>query len=160
MEKKYIFLDVDGVLNNEASSKTSKSIYNLSKENVIRLKDLLTTIGVKYTPIVVVSSSWRYSPKALYRLRTYLKNYNLGFEDVLSTEKMNCRGDEIEAYCKNKGIDIDNIIILDDDSDMGNLVHRLVKTYVRDGLTYKEVEQCLILLGLKEYVWKPERYKR
>lgn len=162
MEKKqiYIFLDVDGVLNNEASAKlSSKQIYDLSAENTIRFQDLINIMQVRYSPTIVLSSSWRYTSNGVNVLKKHLAQYNLHIDDVLDLRRLSCRGEEIKSYCQNHGIIKESVLILDDDSDMGDMADRHIKTYVRDGLTYREVEQSLILIGLKDMVWKPERYR-
>lgn len=161
MEKKqiYIFLDVDGVLNNEASAKlSSKKINDLSAENIMRLRDLINIIQARYIPIIVISSSWRYTSNGVNVLKKHLAQYNLHIDDILDLKRLSCRGEEIKSYCQNHGISSDSVLILDDDSDMGDMAERHIKTYVRDGLTYKEIEQSLILIGLRDEVWKPERY--
>lgn len=161
MEKKqiYIFLDVDGVLNNEASAKlSSKKTNDLSAENIMRLRDLINIIQARYIPIIVISSSWRYTSNGVNVLKKHLAQYNLHIDDILDLKRLSCRGEEIKSYCQNHGISSDSVLILDDDSDMGDMAERHIKTYVRDGLTYKEIEQSLILIGLRDEVWKPERY--
>ena len=56
------------------------------------------------------------------------------------------RGDEIRLYlCEHK--EIDNFIIINDDSDMGEYIDRLVKTNTYVGFTYNDYVRALHLLN-------------
>ena len=60
--------------------------------------------------------------------------------------KHKIRGEEIQAWLdSNKGIE--SFVILDDDSDMGVLLYRLVKTTNMFGLQKKHVELCINALN-------------
>ena len=74
---------------------------------------------------------------------------------ILGTE----RGIEIAQFCEEHSISKEDVIILDDDSDMCDYSDRLIKTYLRNGLTYLDTERALVLLGLNDVVWKPEKFE-
>lgn len=137
---KIIFLDIDGVLNNELwykeRSKLSKAgelknqtekeydLSNLDPENVAILSGLIVETGAK----VVISSTWRKGHKLEY-LQELLEEKGFCGEIVGYTPvfhytcngkfKGNApRGLEIQQWLKEHGEEVTNYIILDDDSDM------------------------------------------
>ena len=55
---KVIFLDVDGVLNNNRTVRTTKNLYTfVGKRHIRNLKHIINATGAK----VVLSSDWRYN---------------------------------------------------------------------------------------------------
>lgn len=160
-----LFLDIDGVLMNENTmyyrNDGSALIYNDGYYFLRESLEVLRHIVDKYNFKIVLSSSWRHywnSTKIENRkvLETVLGNYGLEIMDITpdylrkdfldSLDNHNRRGLEIYQWiCDNKDI-VNNILILDDDDDMGELKGRLVKTTWKNGLLDKhinEVDKCM-----------------
>ena len=146
---KVIFLDIDGVLNNEEHIVKIHGL--LGKEQYL---DLLREIGelpfdyrscellqkfIKETNVeVILSSTWRLNPEAPNIIKRYA-----GIEIKDITPRLNgIRGEEIQQYLDNHK-EISNYVILDDDSDMlESQKKHFVKVNNKVGLTIKEIIQC------------------
>jgi len=133
-----LFLDVDGVL----SLYRNNSTFGLSKPCIKQLKRIIEETGAK----IVVSSTWRLLPRTLDILKRKLKYRGLYIYDV--TPVSGIRGKEIEEWLDTHS-DIDNYVILDDDTDMlDSQLSHFVKTSMLDGLTEEKATQAInILLG-------------
>ena len=146
---KAIFLDIDGVLNNEEHIVKIHRL--LGKEQYL---DLLRKIGelpfdyrscellqefIKETNVeVILSSTWRLNPEAPNIIKRYA-----GIEIKDITPRFNgIRGEEIQQYLDNHK-EITNYVILDDDIDMlESQKDHFVKVNNKVGLTIKEIIQC------------------
>lgn len=146
-----IFLDVDGVLNSlsnliDMCNRTKKSYsgynYPFDKKCLKNLKILVESTDSK----IVVSSTWRKNTIGREKLlRVYgLDQYVIGYTPVLN----GIREYEIKEFLAMFKEDV-NFIILDDDSDMGELMSYLVKTDRLVGLTSEDV-----LKGVKKLIKK------
>ena len=154
-----IFLDVDGVLN---SMNYLIKLYEEKHEcyfgfgvpfdpNCLKnLKELVTQTNSK----LVISSTWRKSPKGIEILLENLKKYELeksviGYTPISTT---NCtRGTEIKTYLSKLKKDTSkiNFIILDDESDMDELLPHLIQTDEKLGLTSENVKTGIKKLNKK-----------
>lgn len=122
---KYIFLDIDGVMNHEHWLKRAHK-QNLSSPSfwfdpacVERVNHILERTGAK----LVISSSWRSDP----RLQETLSQVGITseFDKTISLWQSrelgySIRGEEINHYLKEHGVDIHSkhqYVILDDDND-------------------------------------------
>ena len=130
---KVIFLDVDGVLNNdgyfERTKNEKQNRIELDDENIKCLKEIIDLTGAK----VVVTSTWK-ELRIYNELISYLKNFG------------------IEVYDKTVHMshEIDNFIILDDEifKDFNELISHLVKTdFYNGGLTEKHKTLALKLMN-------------
>lgn len=169
---KLIFLDIDGVLNSTAwliregremaeaarrdagfrTAWLAEADHALDPEAVHNLQRLVDVTSAR----IVVSSTWRkhHSVNNLERMlhRRGLKerilgctpHINKGYGDP-SGERG--RGREIAAYCELISDDIEGIVILDDDGDMGMLRKYLVKTSNLNGLTAVDVATACDILA-------------
>ncbi len=145
-----IFLDVDGVLNSlehldkvylETGESHSGYEYPFDPNCLKNLQNLVHLTNSK----LVISSTWRINLKGILTLIRKLKEYNLdreiiGYTPILKS-KVN-RGEEISSFLSTLDYE-PNFIILDDNSDMGELLPHLVKTNIRVGLTKKNVEEAV-----------------
>lgn len=157
---KVIFLDVDGVLNSEQWFKEQYKKYGrpcsqtLDHKCLVRLKRLID----KTDAYIVVSSTWRFGYKDNDEGWQILMNAlnEVGIKDrfIGITPSLRhlydgcCRGHEIQKWLdNNKDKNIENFVIIDDDSDMFHLMPKLAKCSFKYGFT-KEVldtaEQILI----------------
>lgn len=154
-KRNILFLDVDGVLNNEnmyyAKRGRDENFLVFNKEYFLRESlEVLKEIVDEYNFLVVLSSSWRYhwedkADRLTIALKQALDEYGIeiyGITGNASKEVLkDRRGEEIKDWCIEYNGKIDKIIILDDDSDMGDLLNRLVHTNWRQGLRryHKEI---------------------
>jgi hypothetical protein len=160
-----IFLDIDGVLNSLESVKEFGvgAMFN-DMPHEMHLKWLKKIINATMAK-VVISSTWRNECNA--RMFEYLF-FALGFaiECIGTTPVLHNhpRGDEIWTWIvdRNKKAEeskdrhwivrpVGNIVILDDDSDMGELLPYLVKTNHLFGLREEEALQAIEILKNKEF---------
>ena len=149
-----IFLDIDGVLNShrkleEVYNKTHKphSGYEYPFDEIClnNLKKLIEITDSK----LVITSVWRKDEEGRDTLINALKEYELdqyiiGYTPILGKK----RGIEIQAYLDQLDY-TPNFIILDDNSDMEELINHLVKTNIKVGLTESNVEEAIIKLTKK-----------
>lgn len=149
---KVIFLDVDGVLNNRKAFKQGKIDgfpHGVSlvwdPDCVERLNKIIEKTGAK----IVVSSTWRLYADAYEVLTTKMdiKGEFIGCTpDHLRMVEDSCRGNEISEWMKTNN-EQGPIVILDDDSDMGELMDRLVLTDTEEGLQDQQALQAINLLN-------------
>jgi hypothetical protein len=153
---KIIFLDIDGVLNNQRWARVLHNLYGgkgyggmfrtinpkwqdvkWDWYNVANLKHLLGQTKAK----IVISSSWRRFHtldqfKRMFQLYGLPQKAVIG-ETTLKTAPGAIRGDQINKYIADNP-DIDNYVILDDNSDFYS-GQNLVQTDMQFGLTDKDV---------------------
>jgi tRNA(Met) C34 N-acetyltransferase TmcA len=163
---KYIFLDIDGVLNSADYSESSFYLtataglsdaeimltnhhHHLDPNAINTLNDLVKRSGAT----VVLSSTWRgrYSPE---EMTTMLKDRGATFEIKTATPKLFGkissripRGKEIAHYLKMLEKQPEAFVILDDHDDMIHLKPFLVQTTMKHGLTQDDVEKALKILN-------------
>lgn len=161
MGKPIIFLDFDGVLNNdrffEATRIRPGSDKALDPKCIGRLNALLSISGAN----VVISSSWRFNGRlsdlmgrtvhrSLPELRKILVRRGFSYpERVVGKTPVHGlrghRGTEISQYIFDKGVE-SPFVIIDDDDDMDPFIAHLVQTYPLYGMTNKDVDRAMILL--------------
>lgn len=148
-----IFLDIDGVLNNE--SHIVKLVELLGNEQYLQLLKDIQEIPFDYRSCkllqelinetnaeIILSSTWRISPKLIEAIEKYAE---IKIKD--KTPRLNTiRGEEIKSYLDSHK-EITNYVILDDDSDMlkeqwGNFV----KVNNKLGFTKTEYILCRNIL--------------
>lgn len=141
----YIFLDVDGVLNNTSAFYLNKdTIYILSHENLVAYQYLVDKLKTKYEIKVILSSTWRMSKTGLNKLEKLSKKYN-GLKFYAKTPNSHeYREVEIKRFCDTHNIGYKDILIIDDDPITNELRKRHLKTNEHDGLRFSDVLKCLI----------------
>lgn len=151
---KVIFLDIDGVLNDDSTPTRTKSRFVfIDREKLLRLKQIVDATGAE----IVLSSTWRYdrdNPQYngdFLELQEVFRQVGLEFysftpEDVYGIR----RGMEIRAWL---GLhpEVDRYIILDDelfDFEQRGLLPRLIRTEFGDGgLTDAHVQEAIEMLS-------------
>jgi len=135
---KIIFLDIDGVLNN-FSSYTNKTTVVWESDCVERLNKIVEKTGAK----IVISSTWRFSRR---HIDAYTNDMGIKGEIIDKTPRSTffsaCRGDEILEWI-NEHKEVEKFVILDDDSDMGDLFKYLIQINPEFGLTDSDVEKVI-----------------
>lgn len=152
---KLIFLDIDGVLNNEETFVRRRKEYDADREAYLeKLKDSdfredsdidknlveeLNKIIRATGASIVVSSSWRIGRTVEELQRLLTRNGCIGkVIDRTGRSSHGIRGLEIQEWIDvHKEYHISNFIILDDDADMEHLHSFLIRHNFKYGLTPK-----------------------
>lgn len=145
---KIIFLDIDGVLNNN----NTKIPYGIEKECVKELNYILQQTKAD----IVLISSWRY---LIIDGQMKLK----GFETMLRTHGVNClnkligltttddilfeRWSQVELWYNIHKKDIESFVILDDCEEFPNYPDNFVKTDCQYGLTREDSDFAIEILN-------------
>jgi len=147
-----VFLDIDGVLNNRASTvPVGGTIWRVvvDKACVARLQGLLDRTGAS----VVLSSAWR-APGRVAAVLSALARAGLSAAVSSRTPSMKdlgigSRSDEIRAWLRTR-FDPVSFAIFDDDDDagLGPLTRWLVKTNPETGLQAEDVGKAEALLQM------------
>ena len=146
---KLLFLDVDGVVANEASSirHPRKHVDDIAApECVAALNRILRETGAK----IVVSASMRVD--GVESLIEQFRLWGIEGEIVGITplfEWTSPRFKEIDAYLQQNQCP-DSLVILDDEDDMGALLPYLVQTKFECGLTEADADKAVALLNQAE----------
>lgn len=161
-----IFLDVDGVINssnnlikvyNETHKSHSGYLYPFDPTCLENLKELV----VETKSSLVISSTWRHSQKGMEKLLDALNEHGLGESVIGCTPILGLsRVAEIKKYLSDvKSTDTINFVILDDDSDMDDLLPHLVHTNRQLGLTKENVQQAIKKLT-KTHIKENDNFER
>ena len=151
MAIKVIMLDVDGVLNSGEYIHRLDGAFDdpknqMDPQAVSLFNKITDATGAK----VVISSTWRLaffkSAYPLRQLQCCMESYKLTGEVIDYTPQLNSRGQEIQAWLQYRR-DIEKFIIIDDDSDMGDLMPHLIKTQFEYGLRQEHVDLATNILG-------------
>lgn len=152
---KVIFLDIDGVLNSDIwYQMRSERCEEIDMVTLPYLKWIVVETGAK----IVLSSSWRklgkQNPDYLELLRI-LDTYGLEIfsETPHHSRYGKWRGNEIMEWIDSRGGEVESIVILDDDSDMCELMPFLVHLNWRKdrGLGKKHAEAAIELLNSNKF---------
>ncbi len=151
MVMKVIFLDFDGVI-------TIPPKWHLDPDKIRWVKKIVDETGAK----IVASSSWRFGLK---------RNFEWALEEMPNEEMIvwlrdniiditptvglgNGRGGEIQKWL-NDNPDVENYIILDDDSDMlDNQLYHFVQTCYEHGIGESEAIYAIKVLN-KLFIYNP-----
>lgn len=156
---KVIFLDFDGVLCNresinagyKARTAPGQDPYRAHPDCVAALNRIIEQTGA----VIVVSSTWRKCKNPRATMAETLKRWNVNGTVIDVTPEL-CgaeynykrRGSEIQlwldTYTRHK---IESFVILDDDADMGNLGHHLVRCDMGVGLTVADADKAIVMLN-------------
>lgn len=156
---KVIFLDFDGVLCNVESisagykERTSpeQDPYGAHADCVAALNRIIEQTGA----VIVVSSTWRKGPTRNAAMRDRLNRWGvkgqmIGITPILVGDeyKYKRRGCEIQQWLDTSRTPVTSFVILDDDSDMAHLRHRLVRTKMPEGLTEEDADLAIAMLNV------------
>jgi HAD domain in Swiss Army Knife RNA repair proteins len=130
---KVIFLDIDGVLNCEKTPNPRKFPYVVNKKLLARLQKLLERTEAK----VVLSSSWRLDPIALFAA----KHWRVPFMDVCPNMLKKSRRDEVLTWIAHHPNVSRYAIIDDEDDELDELP--LFQPSCKTGITVEGVEKYL-----------------
>jgi hypothetical protein len=166
---KFLFLDIDGVLNTHRQYNLAKAIpgWNsnqpsrdhlmalLCRNRIAMINEICAATGAT----IILSSSWRH-PAAIggFEAADLLRDAGLIPEIVDTTGPddftgHDFRGAEILRYIQTHQIGAKDYVIIDDDQGAGTLVHRLghrgrwIRTSNKDGLTAKHRDKAIAALN-------------
>lgn len=152
----YIFLDIDGVLNNEKHYKKQHKKYGgrfccenmpFNPKSIKNLRKIIDKTNSK----IVLSSSWRRIEKCMTVLKARLMEYGIKIYSV--TPFINGdRGKEIKKWCKENLKQNDKILIIDDNMyDIGNYYNskEIVKINYEYGLNSFKTHEAIKKLRRK-----------
>lgn len=105
---KVIFLDIDGVLNCDATPNPRKFPYIVDKKLLAAFRGLVTKTGAK----VVLTSSWRVDPIGLYAARYW----KVPFHDICPDFPHRPRREEILHWLRRHPA-VDRFAVIDDEDD-------------------------------------------
>ena len=137
---KIIFLDIDGVMNNESHFPSNCCVDPIGEEHL----DLLEIIIEQTEAQIVLSSTWRLDQNLKQKVVDHLSKKNLQLLDSTICLGHLPRSREIEDWLL-KNTSVESFVILDDDDDAcGNYKSNFVETTFKRGLTpalaYKAVQ--------------------
>ena len=149
MEKiKVIFLDIDGVLNNSNTTRTTQNgCIFVSARLIKRLRHIIQETGAK----VVLSSDWRIDRNEellnadFLELKYELAKYGIRFYDYTPVMPTGHRGSEINRWLKEHN-EVENFVILDDRCDIEPNKDHWVQTAMSCGLGKEETKSAIKLL--------------
>lgn len=136
---KILFLDIDGVLNNFKERNFGEVF---SANACACLNSLLSRVPDLQ---IVISSAWRMW--GLEYMKAVLQKNGIDSERVIGVtdREEGIRGQQIQRWLDaNPGVSA--FVILDDETDMGDLRNNLIKTSMYVGLTDKEIDDAVQLL--------------
>jgi hypothetical protein len=148
-QKKYLFLDIDGVLNsfddyNMTGKEFLKNLKNISFVTSDKQMSLLNKIVEEYNPTIILSSYWRtrYSLKELNNI--FRENGFVGkISGVTSKEgeEHKDRWKQIKLYIEENKVK--DYIILDDEdiTRTDEKINNFIRTDSYEGLTEKHIKQ-------------------
>lgn len=128
-----IFLDFDGVVNTvifeQGEPEPDYSYPHKKRVNNYQAICWLNKLCRETDAKIVVSSSWRLSENCNLGECLYNGGLNRSVRVLGSTPRLpgECRGAEIKDWLEKYGHEVENFIIIDDDSDMEPFMDRLVK---------------------------------
>ena len=126
---KILFLDIDGVLNNEGTfTKSPQDYFPIEPYCAFLVGKIQLDTDCK----VVLSSSWRHHQESV----EHLHNRIINIYDQTPNSDSGIRGEEIKAWIENSKYKVERYAILDDDSDMlPEQLPNFFKTDWKTGLT-------------------------
>jgi len=155
-----IFLDIDGVLNThnhlvkqveQDGISSYQAQFNFCPDSLENLKQIVEETDAK----IVISSTWRISYRCDYDdthrkfWKAIMKNLaSIGVHKRVIGITPSCesriRGDEITEWLSNN--QTDNFVIIDDDSDMSDLINHLAQCNWSDGITKDVKDKAIEIL--------------
>lgn len=142
---KILFLDIDGVLNSAHVLEQQQRGDAIDRGMVERVNQIIRATDCK----IVVSSTWRLL-HSMGQLKAMLRLH--GMIDVVIdrtpdlVDDTHNRGDEIEAWLKGHP-EVSQFVILDDESDMSDVINHLVQTSFKTGLQDEHVVKAIDILS-------------
>lgn len=148
---RFIFLDIDGVLNNRHTRvRTGEGWCFVDDFLVRRVREIVDATGA----LIVLSSTWRdewnredesLNGPDFNELREKFREFGMDFFDRTGEWQTRGRGWEILEWLN--GREVDSFVILDDWDDMGPISDHLIWTNPTYGLTEEQVQEAIEILN-------------
>jgi len=143
---KVLFLDIDGVLNHDATQERIKGrgglidgFVGIDQALLKRFQTWLKDKDIK----IVLSSTWRTDEGTMAELK------DNGIEWIDVTPRLGLRGEEVEQWLRENKVD--RYAIIDDvDQFLFDQVQFLILTNPRIGVTDDDLKQVDVILGLDD----------
>ena len=126
MKTIYLFLDVDGVLNNQKIIQETKKMQIIDEQNLINLNKLIKIIKKEDNCSIILNSSWQLVNENIDILKSYLNKYDLRIDDYLKIDNQKNKGELIIEYCNKHQISFLDILVIDDGM-ISEIKDRLIK---------------------------------
>ncbi len=162
---KYLFLDIDGVLNSERSVAAHGRLTHAGrvKQDMLmghKVEPMWDDLAVQLLRVaqesigfkIVISSTWR-KTFSIQDFHAIFDLYGWDTRDIIvgkTGDEVGCRGNQIKAWLNSHAKYPYHYCIIDDDSDM--LEHQevfFVKTNFRNGLSYECFTRIFEVFGAK-----------
>ena len=161
---RYIFLDVDGVLNHAATKARINGYRSVDHANVETLKLLIDLFGLEFGKEnikLVLSSSWRYNQdldgnfladnEFRKELDRVLSEFDLRIDDETPILSAVERGKEIACYLSDKTASCEGYLVLDDvafpDFPKYKISRHFVQTsFENQGLEFRHFDRALVAM--------------
>lgn len=137
-----IFLDVDGVLNNEKYILKTHDSTALDPESIRLIRKLASKTNSK----IVLSSSWRYIKVDVKYLEDELE---IEFFDLTSFDRTITRGENIRQWLRIHQKNVKNYVIIDDEDDDIKDSRHFVQTKFKIGFKEKDYQKAFDILNGK-----------
>lgn len=147
MKTIYLFLDVDGVLNNQKIIQETKKMQVIDEQNLINLNKLIKIVKKEYNYLIILNSSWQLVNENINILKSYLNKYNLKIDDYLKIDNQKNKGELIIEYCDKHQISSLDILVIDDGM-ISEIKDRLIKCNFNQGFTELELQKVIKLLKM------------
>jgi hypothetical protein len=142
---KIVFLDFDGVLNSENSTRQFGTKYRFAKSNVAALNEILLQTSAR----VVITSTWREGLMLSEIARHLERDGVLPGRVAGKTRSLGkARGHEIDAWLRSVPYAVSSYVILDDRDDMEMHRERLVLVNPQVGLDMLNARRAIELLAV------------
>lgn len=152
MKNNIIFLDFDGVVNTiyyryYKRFKKYQMRYATSADKIVNNRQAIQWLNElydKYPYDIVITSTWRLHSNCIQILYNSGLNKKIKIIGYTPHLEGKTRGEEIKKWIEdNNYINFNNFIILDDDTDMGDLDKYLIKCDPYLGFTIYEFNKCI-----------------
>ena len=147
MKMIYLFLVVDGVLNNQKIIQETKKMQIIAEQNLINLNKLIKTIKKEDNCSIILNSSWQLVNENIDILKSYLNKYDLRIDDYLKIDNQKNKGELIIEYCNKHQISFLDILVIDDGM-ISEIKDRLIKCDFNHGFTEVELQKAIKLLKM------------
>lgn len=147
---RFLFLDIDGVLNNRHTRICTDQGYCFVDDFLVqRVRKIIDATGA----LIVLSSTWRdewnkenesLNGPNFNELRAKFQEFGMDFYDRTGAWDTRGRGWDIMEWMD--GRDVDSFVILDDWNDMGPISDHLIWTNPTYGLTEEQVQEAIEIL--------------
>lgn len=145
---KVVFLDFDGVIS------TYEKGWTIDPGKLELLKEITDFSGA----VIVVTSTWKIGYRDARSFSRALAGKGDGGDGIMrwfassiysiTDNRGGCRGDQVARWLEAGGKDVEEYVILDDDSDyLDGQLFNLVQTDTYEGLTMREVKLCRKILS-------------